>query len=162
VSTMEDERKRVIAEAKAHIDGSWTPERFPTRATPQVSSPEQRRDQLDGLTYKVTENALAEPAELLDQPQVSDPWNEWLDRRLEEERVVVIDAVVEIVGEVVAKLRSEYQRDSGRDTEISAEFVKIWKSIEAATRSIVEIRREQVERSFHAADVGANGTKKPN
>ena len=103
-------------------------------------------------------------AEARQQPAVEtqtndDAWNAWLehaiDRRLAEERAEMI----EILGEVVAKMRGEYQRDTDRDAEINQEFVKIWKSLEAATKSIVEIRREQLERTLHSSELDPKAMK---
>jgi|SRR5262244_3935710 len=146
--TNDERRKQILEEARARVDGTWR--------EPEPSSPVPRTDQVDGLTYKVTENALVEAAEPLQQPAAADPWNEWLEARLDQERSIIIGAVIEIVGEVVARLRSEL-RNTDRDVEINQEFVKIWRSVEQATKSIVEIRRERVEQF---RDVGGDPAKK--
>jgi hypothetical protein len=152
----EDERKRILEEAKAHATNTWRAEDYPP--APVAKPPIEKSDVVDGLTRKVTENAQLPGAEALQPATNDDAWNAWLQRaidmRLEEERA----EWTEILGEVVAKLRSEYQRDTDRDAEINHEFVKIWKSVEAATRSIVELRREKVEQSFR--EVGSDSTKK--
>jgi len=155
---MDDDRKRVIAEAKAHIDGSWSPERFPPRSEPMASSPVRRTDQIDGLTYKVTENALAPPAEALQQPAASDDWNAWLTRELDARLDVERQLMIEVVGEVVAKLRAE--RDGEQSAETAREFAKIWKSLTEAHRSIVEIRQERVTQGFR--EVASDPAKKMN
>jgi hypothetical protein len=147
--TDDEKRKRILAEAKAHIDGTWRAEDFP-HAVPEPSSPMQRTDQVGDLVHKVIENAQVGAAAPAQQLTNDEAWNEWLQRaidvRLEEERAEWI----EILGEIVAKMRSEYQRDADREAEINAEFVKIWRSIEANAKSLVEIRRERVERTLHS------------
>jgi len=35
----DDEKQRILAESRAILDGSWTPDRFPTRAEPERSPP---------------------------------------------------------------------------------------------------------------------------
>src|SRR5262245_43300043 len=132
--TDEEKRKRILDEARQRLAGTWI------EPEPVASSPVQ-----------------LEPAEAMRQPAAEtytndDAWNAWLqhaiDVRLEQERAEMI----EILGEVVAKMRTEYQRDTDRDAEINQEFVKIWRSLEQATKSIVEIRREQLERTLFNDD----------
>jgi len=158
VSTMSDDeqRKRIIEEAKAHLDGSWSPERFPSRSELVASPPMRRTNEPGDLVFKSRENAQVAAATGAETRANDDAWNQWLeraiDRRLEQERAEMI----EILGEVVAKLRSEYQRDTDRDAEINAEFVKIWRSITQATKTIVDIQREKVERAFRNAVIDPN------
>jgi hypothetical protein len=77
-------------------------------------------------------------------------WNRWLDARLEQEREFTIQLIMETVGDVVAKLRVE--PDDKRDAELEAKFAKLWGSLTQAHRSIVEISRNNVERTFRAFD----------
>jgi hypothetical protein len=125
----DEERERVIAEAKAHLDGTWTPERFPPRAAPEPSPP-------------VAENAQLEPA-----ARASNDWNDWLDRRLDARLQQERELWIESVGEVVARLRAE--RDGEQSAEINAEFARIWKSLTDAHKAIVGIQRERLERTLH-------------
>src|SRR5262249_15004267 len=144
----DDDRKRIIEEGKARAVGKpWTEPSAEGQASPSM----RRTNEPGELIYKTTENAQLATPEATQRPAAStctndEAWNAWLhqaiDVRLAEERAEMI----EILGEIVAKMRSEYQRDADRDAQINEEFVKIWKSLEQATKSIVDLRRERVER----------------
>jgi hypothetical protein len=65
VSAMtDDEKQHILAEARAHLDGTWTPE----------PSPVVRKSDDPGLVYKVRENSEPEPAPAADGDGIlSDP-----------------------------------------------------------------------------------------
>jgi hypothetical protein len=152
----EERKRKILAEAKAHVAGSWRAEDWPRQ--PEPSPPVQRRDQVGGVTYKVVENAQVLAPAADETPTSADPWNEWLtrelDRRLEQER----EFWIEIIGEVVARERAE--RAGEQSAEVNAEFAKIWKAICETKKMMVDFARERVERGFR--DVGARPGEKMN
>jgi len=150
--TDEERKRKTLEEARAHLDGSWSPERF--RSEPVGGAPVRRTDSVEGVVYKVTENAPVAAA-----PGANDDaWNAWLtrelDARLDQERQLMI----EVVGEVVAKLRAE--RDDSRSAEVSAEFARVWRAICETKKMMVDLQRERVERGFR--DVSGDPAKKMN
>src|SRR5262245_58699263 len=96
----EEKRKRIVEEARAHIDQSWSPERFPPRTATQPSAPMRRTDRPSDLVFKTNENAHAPAAELPDQPhEAVNAWDAWLDRRLDERLAAYTDGCVEFLKE---------------------------------------------------------------
>lgn len=101
------ERERILAEARAHLDGSWSAERFPPATNPPIE-----KSVHNGLRISTRENALIEysppPA---DEPADTGPF--FGDHRDE--------LLVESVGEALSGLRREFKRQlAKRDKEIDA------------------------------------------
>jgi hypothetical protein len=87
-----------------------------------------------------------------------DAWNQWCDQRIEAALAVERKLLAEEFGKEVGRLLDE--RDDKRDAELEAKLAKIWTSLTAAHRSICEISRDRVERTFR--EVVADSAKKMN
>jgi hypothetical protein len=138
-------------------------ERARARAAAEPSSPVRRTDEPGDLVFKTTENAQVEPAkaEVLEPRTGNNLITEAdLERRLEIERELLTEVIAMVRAEVrrsVEQLNAE--RGADRDAQINQEFVKIWRSLEQATKSIVEIRREQLERTLHSSELDPKAMK---
>jgi hypothetical protein len=164
--TDDERRKKILEEAKARAaGGTWHQPEPPERSPPVRNS-----DSVPDLVFKTNENALASaPADNKTHATSSrdevyeHPWNQWLqraiDERLDAERQIIMDAVVDIIGEILAKARVEYGGEQSA-VNTATEFTKLWKSVTEAHKSIVELSRERAAQSFR--ELSADTTKKMN